>query len=108
MKDDIFARKLRNLLKEKGISQRELARRTGITAATICRYCNGSKTPGSKAIIKIAEALDVGTDYLLGTDTKISSYSDAMTAVRTNAMKWTKEQKMRLIEALIYGNEGTE
>ena len=46
-----------------GVSQRELARLTGITEATLSRYVNGNRIPKATTLKKIADALGVGLDY---------------------------------------------
>lgn len=50
----------------KGISQRELAERTGITEQSISRYLNGKRIPNLVDGAKIAKALNVSLDYLTG------------------------------------------
>lgn len=49
-----------------GISQRELARRCGISEAQISKYEKGTIDPSSTFLKNIAEALNVSADYLLG------------------------------------------
>ena len=59
------------LLSERGMSQSELARRSGIPKTTMHRYVNGDDIPVSK-IRAIADALDVTIDELLGIDVRLS------------------------------------
>ncbi len=59
-------KRLVNLIEENNINQRELAKMTGITEVTISRYVNGSRQPTSEILGKMAEVLNVSTDYLLG------------------------------------------
>lgn len=61
-----YGERLRNILKEKNMPQRALAKKTGITEATVSNYINGKQLPKLGIIEKIALALDVKTDYLLG------------------------------------------
>lgn len=49
-----------------GISQRELARRCGISEAQIGKYEKGTIDPSSTYLRNIAEVLGVSTDYLVG------------------------------------------
>lgn len=58
--------RLKRALLIKGISQGELARRTGITAAAVSRYITGSREPRPKTLKKIAKVLGVSVDYLVG------------------------------------------
>lgn len=48
------------------INQKELAQRANITEASLSRYENGIREPKSAVLSRLAEALEVSTDYLLG------------------------------------------
>ncbi|AQS57025.1 helix-turn-helix domain-containing protein [Novibacillus thermophilus] len=50
----------------KGWSQRELARRVGLNYSVMNRIESGKRPVGDTELRKIAEVLDVSTDYLLG------------------------------------------
>lgn len=63
---DSFKKRVKDIMQNKGLKQSDLAKMTGITEATISRYCNGRRTPNIKALVKIAKILNVSTDYLLG------------------------------------------
>jgi transcriptional regulator with XRE-family HTH domain len=60
-----FGERLRMLREKAGLSQRELARLAGIEAMQISRYERGVGYPAVETLIAIAQALDVGLDYLL-------------------------------------------
>ena len=96
------AERLGTALKERGIMQRQLAEKAGVTETTISRYVNGTRTPKGNNIKKIADALNVSADYLLGVDVKDSStaYFDALAAVERHAGSWTDVQKTALVVAL--------
>ncbi len=49
-----------------GISQGELARRTRLQASAISHFETGQRKPSIDNLVRIAKALDVSTDYLLG------------------------------------------
>lgn len=61
----IFAHNLTYHLQSSGISQTELARRTGLEQGSISRYASARQMPGIKAIINIANALGCSTDDLI-------------------------------------------
>lgn len=48
------------------LKQKELAQMTGITEASLSRYENGVREPKSAILSKLADALEVSPDYLLG------------------------------------------
>ena len=58
--------KIREARQKKRISQIALSAKIGISQETISAYENEKAYPSIKTLIKIAEALDTSTDYLLG------------------------------------------
>lgn len=65
----IFSKRLKEaMLKRNRMKQSELSEKTGITVATLSRYINGKRVPKATEIAKIADALDVSCNYLMGTD----------------------------------------
>lgn len=62
-----FGRILKQLLDERGVTQRWLADASGTKEATISRYITGvNKSSRMDILANIATALNVSTDYLLG------------------------------------------
>lgn len=47
-------------------TQEELAEKVGLTRTAIHRYESGLSQPPIKVLVKLAEVLNVTTDYLLG------------------------------------------
>lgn len=61
-----FSEKLKEKRAASGLTQTELAKRTGVTARTIQNYELGTRRPGNMVIVqRIAEALGTTTEYLL-------------------------------------------
>lgn len=60
--------RIRQLRKERGWSQNDLAEKLGVDPGQISRYENGHIAPSADAIVRLAEALDVSCDYLLVED----------------------------------------
>lgn len=90
------------ILKEKGMSRKELSIKSGISEAAICRYINGSREPKTICLNAIAEALDVTIKDLIGTNGLVSDDLDnAIRLVARNAKEITTEQKKRIIDALL-------
>lgn len=62
-----FHKILSNLLEERGVSQKWLSDRTGLSEASISRYLNGKSDPCTiESLYSIATALNVSVDYLVG------------------------------------------
>lgn len=62
-----FSRRLREILKKKKITQRELAHRLGVSEGGVANWMNGTM-PSISRLIEICGLLDVSSDYLLGID----------------------------------------
>lgn len=61
----IFADNLVSILEDKGISQNQLAKDSGVSASMISDYINRFAAPTVFTIINIAYALDVEVDELV-------------------------------------------
>ena len=64
--NDVFIKRLQEILEEKDMKQKELADLIGVTEVTISRYINGERKPRIEIVNKLAKALGTTTDYLLG------------------------------------------
>lgn len=62
--------RISDLLKQRGLSQRELAKKVGVTEVSMSRYIKGERTPKGPIIANIAKNLHTTADYLLGLDTE--------------------------------------
>ena len=61
-----FGERLRELRKEKGLSQDEFAQMLGTSKQILRRYELGQRSPNIEQVSKYAEKLKVSVDYLLG------------------------------------------
>ena len=61
-----FGDRLQGLLRDQGVTQKDLAIRIGTTEATISRYVSGDREPKADVLANIATALHTTSDYLLG------------------------------------------
>ena len=57
--------KFKKILKEKGVTQRQLAKEVGMSYQMICMYATGKVDMGSKKLYKIAKFLDVPMEELI-------------------------------------------
>lgn len=67
--------RIRELRKEKGLSQRELAKRVGVSFQSISFYENGKRTPKPEIWIKLANFFKVSVSYIQG----VSNIQDPQT-----------------------------
>ena len=63
---NVFTERFRTALFRKKIKQKELAQRLGMPPSQIGAYATGVRHPSIETLTKIANALEVSTDYLLG------------------------------------------
>ena len=61
-----FKDRLREVLKENGISQRALAKRLFLSQSIVNNYCTGKREPSLDVLMLLCKELDVSADYLLG------------------------------------------
>ena len=95
--------KVNTLMAQRGITQKELSRISGITESSISRYLHSNKRPRLDIVVNIAKALNVETNYLLDEeDRTVSAYNTISTAVARYGNELTAEEKTKLI-ALILG-----
>lgn len=62
----VFYKRLKNLRKEYGITQIELAKKLGISSVAISLYESGKRLPQPEILNEIANYFNVSTEYLLG------------------------------------------
>ena len=67
--DTKYSTRLKTAIESLDISQAELAKKTGVTEATISNYINAKKMPQLSVVEKIADILGLSVDYLLGRTT---------------------------------------
>ena len=63
----LFAKNLKKLRIEKGLSQRELAERLYITRTSVNRWESGSRLPSAEMIFRLSKVLDADVNILLST-----------------------------------------
>lgn len=60
-----FEERLIDLIKKSGLSHKEIAERTCVSAGNVSNYRTGKVRPSFEAIIDLANLFQVSTDYLL-------------------------------------------
>ena len=61
-----FGERLREARRDKGLSQKELADKVGVTNSRIGHYENERGTPTAETLVELCKVLDVSSDWLLG------------------------------------------
>ncbi|MBP3886933.1 MAG: helix-turn-helix transcriptional regulator [Cellulosilyticum sp.] len=61
-----IGQRLKKVLDEKGMMQKELAEKIGVSEMVISRYVHGGRIVSVSILIEICKSLNVSADYLLG------------------------------------------
>ena len=64
----MIGEKLRNLRKNSGITQADLAKQIGLSPSAIGMYEQGRREPDSETLVKLAKKFKVSVDYLVGVE----------------------------------------
>ena len=62
---DLMKNKLRQLRKERKLTQVELRMRTGIEQSLLSKYENGERIPPTETLVILADFYNVSIDYIL-------------------------------------------
>ena len=92
-------RKFRDL---RGLTQAQMGARSAIGAASISHFETGQRTPTLQTIVKLADALDVTVDALLGrAPVESSAHVDPVFLQASKADAQTLETVRRVAEAIL-------
>lgn len=91
--------KLTALLKERGMSQKELAEAASLTPASVSRYVNGEREPRALTVAALADVLGVKPSDIIGTSDE-QELNTAIHFIVRNSDKLTEAQRAELIAAL--------
>lgn len=98
----LFAKRLRELRKEKGLSQVELGEQLGYGCTAISSYETGRNEPSYTDLIRICEVPDVSADYILGISDLRKPYAvldkNALIRLHNRAMELARECRSHLQE----------
>lgn len=96
--------RIRTLLKNSGMSQRELAERVGATESAVSKYVSGEREPRAEVLANIATALGTTVEYLLGkTEGLETPFGTIYDLCARHAPQMTMEERNKLI-AVIAGS----
>jgi len=102
-----FTERTKGLMAEKSVTQKELAKVTGISESSISRYLSGELEPRMDILSNISHALGVTASYLIGEDDKPnvgqSPFAETLCVVTRNKSKLSDEEKTELIKVLFGG-----
>lgn len=92
---------IKNLMREKGISQKELAQKSGIANSSVCRYLSGDRTPRIDVLKNFAAVLSVDVDVLLGQDNTMTPFDSIALSIARHGSELTKEEQEKLSKMIL-------
>lgn len=66
MDNNIFGKRLENIMEENNITQAEMCNKLFVTSGTMSNYVTGKRIPRPETLLKISEMFNVSLDYLFG------------------------------------------
>jgi len=63
--------RIKEVLESKGVSQKSLSDKLGVSVVTVNFWCNQKSQPSLRTLFDIASALDISPDQLIQTDKKV-------------------------------------
>ena len=99
-KENIFSRRVKNLMQEQRFSQKKLCDLCGITEAAFSRYMTTDRLPKTEILANIANILHTTSDYLTGNDTNYG-YEQLEVLLASSKDNLSLNQKKKLVEILM-------
>lgn len=99
--------KMKELMRTKNITQKDLALRLNVQEATISRYINNLREPNAENLANIATSLSTTVDYLIGkSDSEMNcDFGQLKLFVARNATNLTQQEKFDIINILLKGKD---
>ena len=97
--------KIKEIREARGLTQDQLAELASLNRVTVAKYESGRVEPGAQALARIADALEVSTDMLLGRSNVIPAAEDRPRTVEASIIsggidKMPKEQREQAINVM--------
>lgn len=100
----MFTENFVHLLQKNNMTAYAVAKGTGISQGTMGEYRSGKKKPSIENLVKIADFLNVSTDFLLGRNQNIQNNSapddEVRSAIVSKVKQLSDSQALRLLAFL--------
>ncbi len=83
---------LRNLIEDRDLTQKQVAKDLGVAPSTLGGYVQGTSEPDYETLISIAKYFDVSIDYILGVPSNGSSFYESEILRLTNSMSIPQQE----------------
>jgi transcriptional regulator with XRE-family HTH domain len=91
--EPIFSDRLRKARENKNLRQAELAKKAGLEASAVSHFEAGRRQPSFHNLRRLADALSVTTDYLLGRDLNLGASGPAVEGLFRRVAELTDEDR---------------
>jgi len=98
-------KKVRKLMNERRIQQKDLASMCGVTEAAMSRYLAGNRQPKSETLANMATALNTTSNDLLGLEPP-TNVDEVFRLVARNAAGIPQDIRLKLIQLLSFPESG--
>ena len=94
----IFPDNLKKIREIKGLSQTELARRSGLQPSTVSHFETGRRAPSFDNLKRLADTLEVTTDFLIGREIDPTTSGPTLESIFRNAQEMEDDDRQKLAE----------
>lgn len=101
-----FDERVKELMIRDNLSQKELAKLSGISESSISRYLSGELKPRMDILTNIAKVFNVSSSYLVGEDDQLNNvdaFEETLCVVTRNKSKMSDQQKAEIVKILFGG-----
>ena len=106
-KENLFSRRVKELMKENRYSQKQLCEICGITEAAFSRYMTQGSMPRTNVLANLANTLHTTSDYLMGLDTNYG-YDQLQILLASSKDNLSLNQKKKLVDILMDEYKSTQ
>lgn len=96
-----FNERLLKLLKENGMSQRELSKEINVDEAALSKYVSGARKPRMDILVNIARVLSVSVEYLATGSNRNEDFNAVKNLLCRNISTMSDSQKFELVGIIV-------
>jgi transcriptional regulator with XRE-family HTH domain len=99
----IIGQRIKECREVAGLSQKSLAERVDVTPSAVNQYEKGEKVPSTETLLKLAKALGVTTDYLLGAAQEKDIFIDKQVSIAFRDFKGlTRKDRANIMDNIAF------
>ena len=91
-----FSDNLKKAREAKGLSQTELAKRSGLQPSAVSHFETGRRAPSFDNLKRLADTLEVTTDFLIGREIDPKTSGPTLQSIFRNAQEMADDDRQQL------------